>query len=1568
MFSAAAELEMEPHAHRPHLCLHVFGSRGSGKTTFKGQWLGSSHSQPLAEIADVEISISEGGVDLDSTQLPTTVTTDGITDHAFLVIYRSDSQESIQYALKCLRKLDTYYEAISPKVSVLENHFEDGFLPRHSEPSQLPQFLSDKVQIPCKFWAVRFQNGTDQRLLEHVIITPVMDLLKEDHKSLLIATACSQGQLQVLQLLAGRVEENDTVSWLICVMSSLQNQSPHSPLTPKLLQVADYLHNLDPTIFLSTIVRMTRTHALVSLDLINRFRPQGHSHDHFVKSGLALFSIPVSWFQNGNFTHIDLSNNLLLEVPDEMFRMSTLKGLNVSHNCLGSVPDILKWNCPYLRELNLSFNRLVDTKYCILNRPRNRSDPGMSDAGVPGRADQQAHFDEARRLQQLTGYNLYPCIHSLNWVNLSSNATLTQIPEWVCILPHLTLLELKNLPKLTSLTPYLAHCRNLCILKLDIHQLVSPPAREVANSGTRGIMAYLRCQLRGSSPYRHLKLVLVGANGTAKTTLFSQLAKLKSHPLTSSSPHLSKTFMELATLEYRGAGREEGGRKSHKFRPKITFHLIDFASEEVFQCFHQCFLTHRTLFLCLWDAARGVESLRSLGPCLRSIQASAPGSSVVVIGSHIDQRPGLSRATISQWEREVFGNRGQDAYPRNSGLPVVSDSVVMNCQSKRDVEKLMENVYRIALRLKHPRTHTPLVEEMVPRSYQELQTLVEVKLRGFQRKGQQVPVLRREEFIDHVRSLTLHHDDLEQDEEEFSLAVQFLHEAGTIVHYRPHVAGASELYFLSPQWLFNTLGIILSHLKSYCRNAVIPCSNLPFSFQKANIPPHLYSQFLGLLEENSVVVPLDMEKGHLLIPSVLSPDPPPEYPSYDFSEETEGYLMQYAYLDYLPSGFFPRLLARVIVCIGMLSGQLLAVGKSPLVTPNRPGNAVMKQHGARYNTIHRLDGQGYVTEDDETACGATSENRLREKIWALSTTNLATWPSRHQTIMEKLATLSRGPISHGEELHSRSNGSCTVGERENVADTQEHEEEEEEEETEEEGGESRNALELAENVVWQRGLHVEFPCGTRFWLEACEGAVAMVAQGGLVQRVKVITFLSACLDMLMEELYPGVRLVYYSPCPSCLSRYWSRNQQNSDSTSGTDFFLPTFAKSDFELSTEVTSLSLNEFKETASFNRRNSSSDHVTMAKSFSGSTLKLERSLSPTDEGDEKTLTTMNAAGEIIEEIPCAVLDNSIILYSLSSLVEKSSHRNYAQCSICEKPVALRDIGPHVLLVDFSDKLLISSRRLLYSEGRGSLLGEGSFGKVVKGTYDSHPVAVKLFRKYQSSESLSRQYKSLREEVTILSHLDHPRVVKLMGVSLRPLCLVMDLAPQGSLTNHLDLCPLGLSHTMAHRTLYQIADGISYLHSLYIIHRDIKPGNILVWSLDPDRGVDVRLADYGVSQFSTPSGLWRQRGTEEYMAPELRGSRNSAYDEKVDIFSFALLLHLIVTGRRLFAGVLSRRDQLQMIYHSDLPLLSHALAKSIEENRPRSSDPTLQHVFEKTSGKHPAARRNIDSSGHSHL
>lgn len=1115
-------------------------------------------------------------------------------------------------------------------------------------------------------------------------------------------------------------------------MASLEQQHPNSSQTAKLLLVAEYLYNLDSTLFLSTVVRMTNTHPQVSLDLINRFRPQGQSDDHFVKSGLALFSVPVSWIQNRHFTHINLSNNLLLELPEELFKLSTLKGLNVSHNCLGTVPDILKWNCPNLRELNLSFNRLVDTTYCILNRPRNREDRRTLGGGSPARADQQAHYDEAQRLYFLTGYNLYPCVHSLNWVSLNSNASLTQVPEWVCILPNLTLLEMTNLPKLTSLTPYLAHCRNLCILKIDVHRLVSPPAREVLHSGTVGIMAYLRCQLRGSTPYRHLKLVLIGANGSGKTTLFSQLVRIKSHPLTMSSP-ASKMHMELATFEYRGEHRssgksgKEGGRgkkPAEKYRPKITFHLINFVSQEVFQSIYQCFLTHRTLFLCLWDTTKGIESLQSLVPWLCCIQASAPGSSVVIIGTHIDQRPALSRATIAQWEKEVFGDaiclNHQSTHPRNREFPIVSDSVVMNCQNKRDVDKLMENIYQFALRLKHPKTRSPLMEEMVPRSYHELQTLVEVKLRGFQRKGQSVPILRREEFIDHVRSLTLHHDNLEQDKEEFSLAVRFLHEAGTIIHYKSQVLGMNELYFLSPQWLFNTLGSIMSQLKQRSQNALISSSNLPLVFQNADIPAHYFNNFRSMLEENDIIVSLDMEKNHYLIPSALDAAPPPNYPSYNLTDSEHSYLMQYIHLNYVPSGFFPRLLARVLISLHMLSGQLLALGKGSPPTRMDP---IMRQSNI-FGTVHHryeLDKMGYVHEDD-LAGGMTTEKRLWDKIWALSTTNIATWSSRHRSLTEKLVTLSRPILNRKERQRERSTtaiaGKVVEAEGEGEREGERGEDVDEEitakaDEGRENGAKSsNNPLDLfSETVVWEKGLYVEFPCGTCFWLESCERALAIVAKGDdVVPRVKVTTFLTACVDMLIDEYYSGVRPIYYNPCPSCLSRYWSEKTSGVDSHTGYDLTSISFAQSDLELSGEVNSLTLNEFSETASFIRR-SSSDQNSLTRRFSGTSLKLESS--PSSITADRTFTGISSDGDIVEEVPCVLLDGSVILYSLASLILQSVQSSSVQCSKCKKPVSLHEIGPHVLLADFLDKLLISSRNLLYGEGDGAVLGEGGFGKV---------------------------------------------------------------------------------------------------------------------------------------------------------------------------------------------------------------------------------------------------------------
>ena len=67
------------------------------------------------------------------------------------------------------------------------------------------------------------------------------------------------------------------------------------------------------------------------------------------------------------------------------------------------------------------------------------------------------------------------------------------------------------------------------------------------------------------------------------------------------------------------------------------------------------------------------------------------------------------------------------------------------------------------------------------------------------------------------------------------------------------------------------------------------------------------------------------------------------------------------------------------------------------------------------------------------------------------------------------------------------------------------------------------------------------------------------------------------------------------------------------------------------------------------------------------------------------------------------------------------------------------------------------------------------------------------------------RRYKDLREELSIMSQLQHPRVVALVGVCLKPLAMVLKLAPRGSLRDHIDLCPHGMQSHMAHQVLYQV-------------------------------------------------------------------------------------------------------------------------------------------------------------------
>ena len=65
------------------------------------------------------------------------------------------------------------------------------------------------------------------------------------------------------------------------------------------------------------------------------------------------------------------------------------------------------------------------------------------------------------------------------------------------------------------------------------------------------------------------------------------------------------------------------------------------------------------------------------------------------------------------------------------------------------------------------------------------------------------------------------------------------------------------------------------------------------------------------------------------------------------------------------------------------------------------------------------------------------------------------------------------------------------------------------------------------------------------------------------------------------------------------------------------------------------------------------------------------------------------------------------------------------------------------------------------------------------------------------------------------------------------------------------------------------------------VVYKDLKPQNVLVWSLDPESKVNIKLSDYGLSCYLTPQGIKGFEGTLGYQAPEMR--TGSSYNEKVN-------------------------------------------------------------------------------------
>ena len=198
--------------------------------------------------------------------------------------------------------------------------------------------------------------------------------------------------------------------------------------------------------------------------------------------------------------------------------------------------------------------------------------------------------------------------------------------------------------------------------------------------------------------------------------------------------------------------------------------------------------------------------------------------------------------------------------------------------------------------------------------------------------------------------------------------------------------------------------------------------------------------------------------------------------------------------------------------------------------------------------------------------------------------------------------------------------------------------------------------------------------------------------------------------------------------------------------------------------------------------------------------------------------------------------------------------------------------------------------------------IGEGSFGKVYKGHYKDHEIAIK---KIKLIEKDPETYSNLLNEIKVIQKADTPEIPKFYGLTKKNGCyrLIFEFISGKTFK---EAYPL-MNYEEKLISLYKLSKILESFHSKSIIHRDIKPSNIMI----KDDGT-LKLIDFGVSKIASHTSTYTkiQKGTvpyisseqfqidlEKYKNPNIEDVKPVKISTKSDIWSLGVMISEMFSG-----------------------------------------------------------------------